>query len=99
RALGAGGMGCVVAATHTQLGQAVALKFLLPEYAGNPRVVERFEREARAAVRLRGEHVTRVVDVGRLESGEPYIVMEYLEGEDLSSLLHTHGRLPIAEAV
>ena len=83
RVLGVGGMGVVVAATHLQLDQLVALKFLLPEALAKPSAVGRFEREARAAVRLRSEHVARVIDVGKLDDGAPYIVMEYLEGSDL----------------
>ncbi|HET7502036.1 MAG TPA: protein kinase [Kofleriaceae bacterium] len=98
RVLGAGGMGVVVAATHLQLDQVVALKFVLPEALYNPEVRSRFEREARAAVRLKSEHVARIIDVGRLESGSPYIVMEYLEGQDLAQLLAQHGPLPVALA-
>ena len=84
RVLGQGGMGIVVQAMHLQLHQPVAMKFLLPEVLGNPQVVERFLREAQAAVRLKSEHVARVIDVGTLESGAPYMVLEYLEGTDLS---------------
>jgi hypothetical protein len=95
RVLGQGGMGTVVAATHLSLGQPLALKFLLPEHAHNPAVVERFVREARAAAALRSEHVCRVSDVGALDDGAPYIVMELLEGSDLASLLAAHGPLPV----
>src|SRR5262245_10921092 len=77
-------MGIVVQAMHLQLHQPVAMKFLLPEVLGNEQVVHRFLREAQAAVRLRSEHVARVIDVGALESGAPYMVLEYLEGSDLS---------------
>ncbi len=84
RVLGQGGMGLVVQAMHLQLHQPVAMKFLLPEVLENPQVVQRFLREAQAAVRLRSEHVARVTDVGSLESGAPYMVLEYLEGADLS---------------
>ena len=83
RVLGVGGMGVVVAATHLQLHQSVALKFALPSALQNQQAVERFLREARAAVRLKSEHVAKVLDVGTLESGAPYMVMEYLEGVDL----------------
>lgn len=98
RVLGVGGMGVVVAAMHLQLDQMVALKFIRREALGNLEVVSRFEREARAAVRLKSEHVARIIDVGRLDSGSPYIVMEYLEGQDLSSLLHQQRALPVALA-
>jgi len=77
-------MGVVVQATHLQLGQPVAMKFLLPEVLANTQVVQRFLREAQAAVQLKGEHVARVIDVGTLDTGAPYMVLEYLEGTDLS---------------
>jgi serine/threonine-protein kinase len=99
RVLGMGGMGVVVAAYHLQLEERVALKFLLPETLENREAVARFAREARAAVKIKSEHVARVSDVGTLESGAPYMVMEYLEGRDLSSWLEQDGRLPVAQAV
>lgn len=98
RVLGVGGMGVVVAAMHMQLDQMVALKFIRLEALGNTEVVSRFEREARAAVRLKSEHVARIIDVGRLDSGSPYIVMEYLDGQDLSSLIQQQRSLPAAVA-
>ncbi len=98
RQIGRGGMGVVVAAVHLELEQRVALKFLLPSALGNQEAVQRFLREARASVKLRGEHVARVSDVGTLDGGVPYIVMEYLEGHDLGSELERRGRLPAAEA-
>jgi serine/threonine protein kinase len=98
RILGEGGMGVVVAATHTQLDQKVALKFLLPELLAQTEVVQRFMREARAAVKIQSEHVARVLDVGS-HDGAPYMVMEYLEGSDLSQLLEARGALPCEEAV
>ncbi len=84
RVLGQGGMGVVVQATHLQLQQPVALKFLLPEVLENRQAVERFLREAQAVVRLRGEHVARVLDIGTLDTGTPYVVFEFLEGADLA---------------
>ena len=98
RVLGRGGMGLVVAATHLQLEQIVALKFLLPAATQNPGMLARFAREARAAARIRNEHVVRVVDVDTLPTGVPYIVMEYLEGTDLSAYLKERGRLSTARA-
>ena len=98
RVLGEGGMGVVVRAIHTQLEQPVALKFLQPEALKRPALVARFAREAKALARLTTEHVARVIDVGTLDSGAPYIVMEYLDGEDLAALLDRRGRLPIEEA-
>ncbi|AKT36656.1 serine/threonine-protein kinase [Chondromyces crocatus] len=97
RILGQGGMGVVVSAVHQQLQQRVAIKFLLPGATHD--ATERFIREARAAVRLKSEHVARVSDVGELEGGTPYMVMEYLDGTDLSQLVRHRGALPIEEAV
>jgi eukaryotic-like serine/threonine-protein kinase len=97
--LGAGGMGVVVAAHHLHLDERVAIKFLLPEVLGNPEVIGRFAREARAAVKIKSEHVARVIDVGSLENGAPYMVMEYLDGSDLSDWLQQRGALPIEQAV
>ncbi|MEO6600359.1 MAG: serine/threonine-protein kinase [Polyangiaceae bacterium] len=97
RVLGQGGMGVVVAAHHVHLDEVVAIKFLLPEALGNADAVARFEREARAAVRIKSEHVARVTDVGRLDNGAPYMVMELLQGRDLDVLLREQGPLSLAE--
>jgi len=99
RVLGVGGMGVVVAARHEELGQLVAIKFVRDQALGNAEAVERFLREARAAVRLKSEHVARVLDVGKLESGAPYMVMEFLEGNDLAQVLVSDGPLPLVKAV
>ncbi|WP_434047258.1 MULTISPECIES: serine/threonine-protein kinase [Sorangium] len=95
--LGQGGMGVVVAALHEQLQQRVAIKLLHP--GANAEMVERFVREARAAVRLKSEHVARVLDVGTLETGAPFMVMEYLDGSDLQQTLRQRGPLELEEAV
>jgi len=97
RVLGVGGMGVVVAARHEQLDQRVAIKFVRDEALGNEDAVARFLREARAAVKLKSEHAARVLDVGTLESGAPYMVMEYLEGSDLGAVLSEGGPLPVEE--
>ena len=99
RTLGLGGMGVVVAATHVQLDQPVAMKFLLPSMLTIPEAAPRFLREARAAVKIQSEHVARVIDVGTLEGGEPYMVMELLKGHDLAEVLRRRGPLPVGEAV
>jgi eukaryotic-like serine/threonine-protein kinase len=99
RILGQGGMGVVVEAKHIALDERVALKFLLPEYAKHPEAATRFLREARAAVKIKSEHVARVSDVGTLETGAPYMVMEFLEGHDLSKLLELQGVLSVLDAV
>jgi serine/threonine protein kinase len=97
--IGSGGMGYVVAALHIELGEMVALKFLRPEALAQEELVERFAREARAAVRIKSEYVARVMDVGTLPDGVPFIVMEHLEGKDLADVLAEQTRLPIRTAV
>ncbi len=97
--LGRGGMGVVVAARHRELSQKVAIKCLLPHALAIRDVVERFAREARAAAQIHGEHVARVIDVGRFDDGTPYMVMEHLRGHDLADELHRRGALPVTEAV
>jgi serine/threonine-protein kinase len=99
RILGQGGMGVVVEARHIALEERVALKFLLPEYATHPEASARFLREARAAVKIKSEHVARVSDVGTLDTGAPYMVMEYLDGHDLRSELEKTGVLQLEDAV
>ncbi|HEX7702249.1 MAG TPA: serine/threonine-protein kinase, partial [Kofleriaceae bacterium] len=91
-------MGVVFAATHLELGHRVAIKLLRDEMAESPVIVERFLREARAVVGLRTEHVCRVSDVGRLDTGAPYIVMEMLEGVDLQRTV-ARSPLPLTTAV
>jgi hypothetical protein len=99
RVLGAGGMGIVVAARHTQLDQRVALKFLLPVACEVPGAVARFLREGKAAARITSEHVARVMDTGVLDGGAPYLVMEYLEGSDLGAVVQRRGRVSVDEAI
>jgi serine/threonine-protein kinase len=99
RVLGTGGMGVVVAAHHLQLDTTVAIKFLLHGAVKGPDAIARFKREARAAVKIGNEHVARVFDVGTLDTGDPYIVMEYLEGADLATMLGNQGPLSIELAV
>jgi serine/threonine-protein kinase len=99
RVLGAGGMGMVVAAKHLRLGEQVAIKFPLARLEEHRDVVERLEREGRAAMRIRSEHVAKVYDVGTLPTGQPYLVMEYLVGRDLGAVVAKRGPLPLEEAV
>jgi serine/threonine protein kinase len=99
RVLGEGGMGVVVAARHLQLDERVALKFMKENALVSTEAVARFGREARAAVKIKSEHVARVSDVGVLENGAPYMVMEHLEGGDLSGWLDEKGPLPLEQAV
>jgi serine/threonine-protein kinase len=97
--LGAGGMGVVVAAHHVDLDEKVAIKFLLPEALNSQEAVARFTREARAAVKIKSEHVAKVTDVGKLENGAPYMVMEHLQGSDLAGWLQRMGALAVEQAV
>ena len=95
--LGRGGMGVVFAADHLQLPQQVAIKFLRKD--ADPILLERFRREAQIVVQLRSEHVCRVLDVGQLPSGEPFIIMEMLHGQDLANKVGQDGPLPMSDAV
>ncbi len=97
--LGEGGMGVVYEAIHTRIQQRVAIKMLLPEVMELPEVVPRFEREARAAGKLKSDNTARVLDVDLSENGLPYMVMEFLDGVDLGQLLEKNGALPIQESV
>jgi serine/threonine-protein kinase len=99
RILGQGAMGVVLAATHLELDQRVAIKVLQSSQAERDDGARRFLREARACVKIQSEHVVRVLDVGRLRAGAPYIVMEYLEGRDLAGVLTQRGPLPVLVAV
>ena len=95
--IGHGGMADVVAAQHEKMGHRVAIKVLRRQTASDalfPRVL----REARAAAGLSSEHVTRVLDIGSLESGEPYLVMELLDGIDFGELLRRRGQLTVCDA-
>jgi predicted Ser/Thr protein kinase len=96
--LGRGGMGEVYRATDLALGQSVALKFLPEEAAQNQRLLERFHGEVRIARQVSHPNVCRVYDIGQAE-GMPFISMEYVDGEDLASLLLRIGRLPADKAL
>src|SRR5437762_1977895 len=87
RVLGIGGMGVVVAATHLDLDSKVAIKVMRRELLSSESAVKRLLFEARSAAKIKSEHVARVLDVGTLPEGAPYIVMEFLEGCDLGQLL------------
>jgi eukaryotic-like serine/threonine-protein kinase len=95
--LGEGGMGRVYAARQTGLERPVAVKVLRPELARDAVALARFHREARLVASLMSEHVVRVHDLGALDTGEPYLVMERLDGEDLGTLVQ-RGALPVAQA-
>ncbi|MBK9262165.1 MAG: serine/threonine protein kinase [Polyangiaceae bacterium] len=99
RIVGKGGMGVVVAVRHIKLDEPYAIKVMLADDLGRVEPVERFRREAKAAVKLKSnEHVARVTDVDTLPNGLPYMVMELLEGQDLDKILKERGVFPFHEA-
>ena len=99
RVLGMGGMGAVVLAEHEQLGERVAIKFLLGKASQDPDRVKRFSREAWAAAKIKSDHVVRVLDIAAMDDGTPYLVLEYLEGEDLELVLQKNGPVSVQVAV
>jgi eukaryotic-like serine/threonine-protein kinase len=98
RLIGEGGTGLVVGATHLQLEQKVAIKVLRTALASDE-IRLRFEREARAIAQISSEHVVLVLDVGTLDDGSPFMVMEHLEGKDLARMLKESGPLSVEDAV
>lgn len=92
-------MGVVVEARHLQLGQSVAIKLLSVDDSQRTEATTRFLREGRAAAALRSDHVVRIYDVGMLDDGAPFMVMEFLRGLDLATLLDNAGPLPLPDAI
>lgn len=99
RLLGEGGMGAVYEVRHEMVGQRYALKCLHAHHSTDETMVQRFVREAQTASAIGSEHIVYITDGGRAADGCPYLVMEYLEGEDLASVLHREGRLAPRRAV
>jgi serine/threonine-protein kinase len=97
--LGRGAVGVVVGARHLLLDRPVAIKFMLGAASEQPESIARFVQEARSAARLKSAHVVKVFDVAVLDSGVPYIVMEYLEGTDLAAVLRRSGPVGVERAV
>ena len=97
--VGRGGMADVYRARHEVLQQEVAIKVLAPELTEQAEIKSRFLNEARAAARLRNEHVAAVMDVETAEDGTPFIVLEFLEGEVLEAVLEKRGPVPPKDAV
>lgn len=97
--LAEGGMGVVCVGRHVELGHPVAVKFLRRDICERPSIVQRFLNEAKAAAQLRSDHAVRVLDVGQLDSGRPYLVMEHLAGEDLDQLVERNGPLDADVAI
>jgi hypothetical protein len=99
RLVGEGGMGAVYEAAHLRLGTRVAIKVMARVLAANPEALARFHREALVTSGLGHPHIVKVLDFSTTPSGEPFLAMEFLEGEDLEHRLRRVGRLPIAEVV
>ncbi len=97
--IGEGGMGKVLRATHLELDRVVAIKIIREDLAASQEVATRMLLEARAAASITNEHVVRVMDVGRLPAGAPYIVMEHLLGQTLHGVVEQRGPLPVPQAV
>jgi serine/threonine-protein kinase len=99
RELGRGGMGAVFEAEHLELQKRVVVKVLHPQYAKEPRIVERLQREARSLARLASPYVVAVSDMGRTADGATYLVMECLVGRTLRQELQALGVLPVQQAI
>jgi serine/threonine protein kinase len=98
RVLGEGAMGIVLAARHLELDELVAIKCIRATMPWSSDVIARFAREAKSCARLKSEHIAKVIDVGVSAPVGPYMVMEYLEGQDLAALLKSYGPLPVRRA-
>lgn len=97
--IGEGGMGVVYMVQHTLVGRRYALKVLHQDLARDPVVNARFQREARAAAAIGDDHIVEIIDMGRTDTGSPFLIMELLEGCDLSTVLLDEGPIPIFRAV
>jgi serine/threonine-protein kinase len=97
--VGHGAMGSVWAAKHLSLGHTVAIKFIHPELTTNQDAIRRFQTEARAAAKLKSRHVAQVHDHGATSDGQPYIVMEFLDGQSLEAAIDERGALPPGEVI
>ncbi len=93
RLIGEGGMGAVFEGENVRINRKVAIKVLHAAFAGNVEVMQRFEREAQAAGRIGNDHILEVLDLGTLPDGDRFIIMEFLEGEPLSSRIKQRGRM------
>jgi len=97
--IGQGGMGVVLKARHQRMRRTVAIKFLLKSLAPSKSIEKRFEREVEAAAQLDHPHIVTAYDAGVHTDGSYYLVMQYVEGQDLSSLVKTSGPLPVPLAI
>ena len=96
--IGQGGMGRVYLARDSRLNRRVALKILSPERINNPRAIARFRRKARVGDQLQHENLVRIYDFGE-SNGRYFLVMEYIEGRTIGTLISEHGPMPPATAV
>src|SRR5437763_1550049 len=99
RRMGSGGMGAVYEAEHTRLPRHFAIKVIQKGLLSDPVVYERFKREAELASSLGNPYIVQVSDFRHLGDGSPYLVMEFLKGQDLEDRLREAGRLPVDEIV
>ena len=99
RLAGAGGMGEVFEAVNVRIDRKVAVKLLRADLTSDSRVVERFLREARSAGQVGSEHIVEILDSDETDEGVPFLVMEYLEGEDLGRVLYREGPLEPQRAI
>jgi serine/threonine protein kinase len=99
RLIGIGGMGAIYEATHVGAGKRVAIKMMAKELAEHPEALARFRREVQVTTGLAHPNIIEVVDFGASPTGVPYLVMEYLDGEDLEARLEREGRVPLPTAV
>ncbi|HET6282963.1 MAG TPA: serine/threonine-protein kinase, partial [Polyangia bacterium] len=95
RVIGEGGMGAVYEALQMRLNKRVAVKVMAGQLAHNPEALARFRREVHITTQLAHPHVIQVFDFGMSPSGEPFLVMEYLDGEDLEQRLARVGQMPL----
>src|SRR5688572_1132430 len=96
--IGGGGMGMIYRAEHMLIGKAAAVKVLLPDFARNREIVNRFFNEAKAATAIQHAGIVEIFDFGYLPDGSAFIVMEFLPGESLASRIHARGRVSETEA-
>src|SRR6185369_9993877 len=99
RLLGEGGMGAVYEGLQLRLEKRVAVKVMAGELSASTEALARFRREVQVTAQLAHPHIVHVSDFGTAPGGQPYLVMEYLEGEDLADRLNRVGRLPLETAL
>jgi serine/threonine-protein kinase len=99
RKVGAGGMGEIYEVSHGRLAGRYAMKVLRPEVAANSEALARFQREAKVTSALQHPNIVQVIDYSTLEGGQPYLVMEFLDGPELAQVLKDSRSLPLPRVV